>query len=140
MNIWKSDISLDILNQRSKNTFCDFLGIKFTEIGDNFIVAEMLLEQKHKQPLGIMNGGVSCAIAETVGSTAANHVIDKNKQYCVGLEINTSHLRSVKNGSLIAKASPHRIGNNIHVWGIEIFNDNKMISINKLTVFVRDFL
>ena len=86
-----------------------------------------------------MNGGVSYGIAETVGSTAANYAVDLTKQYCVGLDINTNHIRPAISGVLTAKAFPFHIGKSTHVWAIEIFNeDGKLISVNRLTMAVKD--
>ena len=86
-----------------------------------------------------MNGGASCVIAESVGSTAANFAVDITKQYCVGLDINTNHLRPASSGKVIATARPIHIGRTTHVWSIEIHNEaGKMVSINRLTMAVKD--
>lgn len=140
MSIWKTPINIDEINKRGAGFFAEALGIKFTEIGDNYLLAQLLLTKKHKQPLGIMNGGVSCGIAETVGSTAANYAIDIKTQYCVGLDINTNHIRPAVAGILTAKTYPFHIGRTTHVWGIEITNDNEqnhLISVNRLTMLVK---
>lgn len=137
MSIWKTEINLNILEERNKNSFCDYLGIKFIEIGDNYLKAEIPIVQNLKQAIGIMNGGVSCAIAETVGSNAANFSVDITKEFCVGLDINTNHLRAVYDGIIIAIAKPIHLGKSIQVWSIEIFDkNNKMVSINRLTMAV----
>ncbi len=138
MAIWKTPASPEILNERSSGLFADLLGVRFIEVGEDYVLAEMEVKDKHKQPLGIMNGGVSCGIAETVGSTAANYAVDIMKEYCVGLEINTNHLRPVKSGKLIAKAFPFHLGKTTHVWSIEIRNvEGKLVSINRHTVAVK---
>jgi uncharacterized protein (TIGR00369 family) len=137
--IWHSQATPKLMNERSKNTMADFLEITFTEVGDDFIKAEMPITEKVKQPLGIMNGGASCVMAETAGSTAANYAVDNQKQYCVGLDINTNHLRPISNGKANIIAYPIHIGRSTHVWGIEIFrSDEKMISISRLTLAVKD--
>ena len=138
MCIWKTTVTPEILNQRGKGLFSDLLGIRFIEVGDDYLTAEMEVRQKHKQPLGIMNGGVSCAIAETVGSTAANYAVDLAHHYCVGLDLNTNHLRPASSGVLTAKAFPYHIGKTTQVWSIEINNQaGKRISINRLTLAVK---
>jgi 1,4-dihydroxy-2-naphthoyl-CoA hydrolase len=139
MSIWKTKATPEFLNQRNAGTASDFVGIVFTEVGDDFVKAEMPITQRVKQPLGIMNGGISCLIAETVGSTAANFAIDITKQFCVGLDINTNHLRPVSEGKVIATARPIHLGRTTHVWSIEIHNEQrKMVSINRLTMAVKD--
>lgn len=139
MAIWKTEISTDIINKRAANTFAELLNITFTEVGEDYLLAQMPVLQKHKQPLGIMNGGVSCGIAETVGSTAANYAIDLSCQYCVGLDINTNHLRPAASGVLTAKASPFHLGKTTQVWSIEICNEaEKLVSISRLTLAVKN--
>jgi len=136
MKIWQQNIDIDIVNQRGQHTLSDFLGIQFIEVGDNFLVAEMLIDHRHKQPLGIMHGGVSCVLAETVGSTAANFCVDAN-HYCVGLDINTNHIRAVRGGKVIAYAHSFHLGKTTQVWSIDIKNiEGQRISINRLTLAV----
>jgi len=84
MKIWQREITLSALAGRGKGTIMDLLGIEITEIGDDFLVASMPVDQRHRQPVGIMHGGVSCVLAESVGSVAANFCVDANKFYCVG--------------------------------------------------------
>lgn len=137
MSIWHKNISLEELSSRNKNTMSDFLGIEFIEIGDDFITAKMPVDERTKQPIGIMHGGASCVLAETVGSIAANFCVDLSKYYCVGLDINTNHIRSIREGFVYATAKPFHIGRTTHVWGINIVNDQQqMISVNRLTMTV----
>ena len=137
MKIWHSDLTLDLLNERGKNTLIEYVGIEFIEIGDDFLVARMPVDHRTLQPAGIMHGGSSCVLAESVGSTAANCCVDSNKAYCVGLEINTNHIKSIREGFVIGTAKPYHIGRTTQVWGIEIVNEqNKLISINRLTMAV----
>jgi 1,4-dihydroxy-2-naphthoyl-CoA hydrolase len=98
MKIWRVEVDLAIVTERAKNTMCDHLGIEFLEMGDDFLVARMPVDRRTKQPAGIMHGGASCVLAETVGSMAAQFCVDMSKYYCVGLDINTNHIRSVKDG------------------------------------------
>lgn len=137
MKIWQIDISLELIKERSKNTMVECLGIEFTEIGDNFLVARMPVDARTKQPLGIMHGGASCVLAETVGSTAANFCVDQRSNYCVGLDINTNHIRSAREGYVIGTAKPFHLGKSTQVWSIEIVNEEKkLVSVNRLTMAV----
>ncbi len=137
MSIWYEPIALDIINQRNLNTMGHHLGIEFIEIGEDYLTAKMPISEKNKQPMGIMHGGASCVLAETVGSNAANYCVDLTKQYCVGLDINTNHIRSVTSGYVVAIAKPFHLGKSTQVWGIDIFNEeNKLVSVNRLTMAV----
>lgn len=137
MKIWFEDVDVAKANKRSANTMIDYLGVEFTEIGDDFITARMPVTEKTRQPLGIMHGGASCFLAETVGSTAANFCVDQSKNYCVGLDINTNHIRSIREGFVFGTAKPYHLGRTTQVWSIEIVNEvGKLISINRLTMAV----
>jgi 1,4-dihydroxy-2-naphthoyl-CoA hydrolase len=137
MPIWKVEMNLKALNQRGQNTMITHLGIVITEFGDDYLVAQMPVDHRTQQPLGIMHGGASCALAETVGSTAANCCVAYPAFYCVGLDINTNHLRMIKEGLVIATAKPFHLGKTTQVWGIEIKNESdQLISVNRLTVAV----
>jgi 1,4-dihydroxy-2-naphthoyl-CoA hydrolase len=137
--IWKTPIDLDSLNKRGLNTLLSHLGIKFTEIGDDYLVASMNIHQNLMQPMGIMHGGASCVLAETVGSAAANFCVDQNDKVCVGLDININHLRPVQSGVLTAKASPLHLGRATQVWDIKIRNElGKLVAISRLTISVID--
>lgn len=137
MAIWKNDINLQRLTLRGEKTMADFLGIEFTEIGDDYLIAKMPIDQRTRQPIGIMHGGASCVLAETIGSTAANYCVDSTKQYCVGLDINTNHIRSIREGMVIGMAKPFHIGKSTQVWGIEIKNEKEqLISVTRLTMAV----
>lgn len=137
MKIWQIEISLALIKARSKGTMVEHLGIEFTEIGDDFLIARMPVDARTKQPLGIMHGGASCVLAETVGSTAANFCVDQSQLYCVGLDINTNHIRSAREGWVIGIAKPYHLGKSTQVWGIEIKNEEqKLISVNRLTMAV----
>jgi 1,4-dihydroxy-2-naphthoyl-CoA hydrolase len=136
MAIWKKAINLDTLNMRGKNTLADFLGIVFFEVGDDYLLARMTIDDRHKQPIGIMHGGTSCVLAETVASTAANFCVAAD-YYCVGLEINTNHIKSVREGEVIAVATPFHLGRSTQVWGINIkTTEGKLVSVNRLTLSV----
>lgn len=137
MKIWQTDIDLKIVTDRAKNSMSDYLGIEFLEVGDNYLTARMPVDHRTKQPMGIMHGGASCVLAETVGSTAAQFCVDSNKYYCVGLDINTNHIRPMREGYVIATAKPFHLGNTTQVWNIEITNEaKKLVSITRLTMAI----
>ena len=135
--IWRTEISLVAVTERAKNTMSDHLGIEFIEIGEDFLAARMPINHRTKQPLGIMHGGASCVLAETVGSTAAQFCVDQTQYYCVGLDINTNHIRAVREGHVTAVAKPFHLGKSTQVWSIEIKNaEDKLVSVNRLTMAV----
>jgi len=136
-SFWKTPISLEIVTQRSMNTLATHLGIEFTDIGHDYLIARMPVDQRIRQPLGIMHGGASCVLAETVGSVAANFTVDQTTHYCVGLDINTNHIRSIQEGYVYATAKAYHLGKSTQVWGIEIKDkQGRLISINRLTMAV----
>lgn len=135
--IWKVKADLAILNLRGKETMSDYLGIEFIAWEEDSLIARMPISDRTKQPLGIMHGGASCVLAETVGSTAANLCVDLATHYCVGLDINTNHIRSVSKGFVKGTARPFHIGKSTQVWSIEIHNEEeKLISVTRLTMAV----
>ncbi len=137
MTIWQCELTLLLVNDRNKNTMFDHLGIEFTEVGEDYLTARMPVDHRTKQPLGIMHGGASCVLAESVGSTAANFCVDLTSHYCVGLDINTNHIRSIRDGVVYGTARPFHLGKSTQVWGIDIVNEQKqLISVNRLTMAV----
>lgn len=137
MSIWKTPISFTEIVHRNQDTMVDFLSIEFIEIGDDFLIAKMPVTKKIRQPIGIMHGGASCVLAETVGSVAANFAVDINTYYCVGLAINTNHIRSITKGYVFGKAVPCHLGKSTQVWGINICDaSDTLISVNRLTMAV----
>jgi 1,4-dihydroxy-2-naphthoyl-CoA hydrolase len=139
MAIWKTPIDIQTLNTRNANTLASHCEIIFTDVGDDYLCATMPIDERTKQPIGIMHGGASCILAETIGSTAANFCVDLKKQYCVGLDINTNHIRSVRSGLVTGTTKPFHIGRSTQVWSIEIINENnQLVSINRLTMAVLD--
>ena len=140
MRIWKTDSQIDIVdlaNKRGQNTMSSHLGIEFIEAGDDYLMARMPVDQRTKQPVGIMHGGASCVLAETVGSTAANFCVDDTRYYCVGLDINTNHIRAMREGYVVATANPFHLGKSTQVWGIQIHDeDGRLVSVNRLTLAV----
>ena len=137
MTIWFKEISIEMLNQRGNNTMAEFLDIQFIEVGENFLVATMPVTNRTKQPIGILHGGANVVLAETVASTAANAVVDPERFYCVGLEINANHIRSVKDGIVTAKAIAIHLGRTTQIWQTNIYNtEGKMTCTSRMTASV----
>lgn len=122
--IWFTNITPELLNQRSAHTLADFLEIRFTDVGPDSLKATMPANERTKQPLGIVHGGANVVLAETIASTAANAVVNFHTHYCVGLEINANHLRSVKTGLITAVTTPFHLGKSTQVWHIELFDES----------------
>ncbi len=135
-SIWKKEVSLEALQRNRKDTIVENLGIDIVDIGSDYLVASMPVDQRTHQPMGILHGGASIVLAETVGSIAANLAVDVN-HYCVGLEVNGNHLKSIRSGRVYAKAEPVHLGRTTQVWDIRITDgsDNK-ICISRLTMAV----
>lgn len=137
MSIWFKNSKVEEINERAKGTLSDHLGIKFTEMGEDFLVATMPIDPKTSQPMGIMHGGASSALAETVASAAGNYCIDQEKFVCVGLDININHLKPVSSGEVKAIAKPYHLGKSTQVWEIKIYNKEKTLTtIGRLTLAV----
>lgn len=136
--IWRNlNITLDALNEMGNNTMVRLLGIEFTEIGENHLRATMPVNDKTKQAYGILHGGASAALAETLGSVASALIIDRENQICVGLEINANHLHAVSEGKVHGEARPLHIGKLTHVWDVKICDDaGKLVCVSRLTVAI----
>lgn len=139
MSIWRTQTSVEQLQALSRNTLVDTIGIRVTEIGPDYVRATMPVSPTTHQPTGVLHGGASVALAETVGSLAANMCVDEALYVCLGQEINANHLRPVSSGTVTATARPHHIGKRSHVWGIEIRNEqDKLVCVSRLTLAVVD--
>lgn len=136
--IWKNEhATVDAVNALNTNTMAEALDIRFIEVGDNHIKATMPVNATTHQPYGLLHGGASAALAETIGSVASYLCIDIDKQVCVGIEINCNHIRSEKSGLVTATAEPLHIGATTHVWDIKIRNDReKLVCVSRLTVAI----
>ena len=139
-NIWfKKDLMLEHLNQFGKETMASFLEMEWVELGNDFLKMKMPVNSKTKQPYGLLHGGASCALAETIGSIASALVIDTTHYACTGLEINANHIRSATEGFVWATAKPLHLGKSTHVWDIKIVDDKeKLICVSRLTVAILD--
>src|SRR3954468_15758601 len=132
-------LTLEKLNSLSANTLVANLGIEFTEIGTDYLVAKMPVDHRTHQPFGLLHGGASVALAETIGSVAAMCCIDPEKQFCVGLDINANHLRGAKSGFVTGVTKPIHIGKKTQVWEIRITNEQQeLVCISRITMAVLD--
>jgi 1,4-dihydroxy-2-naphthoyl-CoA hydrolase len=138
MGIWFNKVlSLADLQPLIPNTMGEYLGMEWVALGDDYLQMKMPVDNRTKQPYGLLHGGASCALAETIGSVASYFVIDPDKFICVGLEINANHVRSARNGFVTATCSPLHIGASTHVWDIKICDEReKLVCISRLTVAI----
>ena len=137
--IWFKPLSIEDLKDSAVNMDKN-LGIEFTEIGDDYIIARMPVIEKTKQPYGILHGGASCVLAESIGSTAAALSMDGEKKYPVGIEINANHLSSPTDGFVYAKAMPVHIGGSTSVWNIDITDDaGKRVCYSRFTAMHKSY-
>jgi 1,4-dihydroxy-2-naphthoyl-CoA hydrolase len=136
-SIWfNKDITLDDISFTGK-TMGSHLGMQWVEIGTDFLTMSMPVDERTKQPYGLLHGGASCAMAETAGSGASALVIDPSKFICVGLEINANHIRGVKEGLVVATATRLHLGSSTHVWDIKLHDQNeKLVCVCRLTVAI----
>lgn len=135
--IWFTDTPVSAINDRPKNHIGALLGIEFTEIGDNYIKATMPVDARTHQPFGILHGGASVVLAESMGSIASALIVDPEKYMAVGQEVNANHLRPVKSGLVTGVCTPIHIGGKTHVWDIKIYDERgKMNCISRLTVAI----
>jgi 1,4-dihydroxy-2-naphthoyl-CoA hydrolase len=131
------NIKVQDLNTLSRNTMVDYIGIEITELGENFIAGKMPVDHRTKQPVGLLHGGASVVLAETLGSIGSSCCIDLNKYACVGLEINANHVKSAKDGYVYGKAELIHFGKSTHIWSITIHNEKKeLVCISRITIAV----
>ncbi len=136
--IWfNKTLVLEDIKPLGKDTMGDYIGIEWLELGNDSIKAKMPVDQRTRQPYGLLHGGASCVLAETIGSVASALVVDHNRYYCVGLEINANHVRSAKEGYVTGVCMPLHLGSNTHVWDIRIYDElEKMVCVSRLTVAI----
>lgn len=136
MSMWKKSFTLDSLNQTSVNTLVEHLGIVYTAFDEQSLTATMPVEPRTHQPLGMLHGGASVVLAETLGSLAANMCVSED-YYCVGLDINANHIRAMRSGYVIGKATPAHLGATTQVWQIDITDERgRMVCTSRLTIAV----
>ncbi|OEF10532.1 hotdog fold thioesterase [Vibrio genomosp. F10] len=137
MAIWKKHIDLEQLNSTSKDTLIEHLEIKYTDADSDSISATMPVSKITHQPLGMLHGGASVVLAETLGSIAANLCVDEN-HFCVGLDINANHIRAMRSGTVTGKATPLHLGVSTQVWQINITDEQaRLICSSRLTIAVK---
>jgi 1,4-dihydroxy-2-naphthoyl-CoA hydrolase len=138
MSIWfHQGLTVEQFQHLGKNTLGEHLGMQFTEIGDDFIRGTMPVDHRTHQPYGLLHGGASVALAETLGSVGAALTVDHEKMMCVGLEINANHVRSVRSGVVTGTAKPIHIGATTQVWDIRITDErDRLVCVSRLTVAV----
>lgn len=137
MGIWFTDMTRESLAQLKRGGFAERIGIRLTDIGPDYLSATLEVTSELHQPFGVLHGGVSAALAETVGSVAANLCVDPERFMCLGQELNANHLRPVVNGRITATAHPFHIGHSTQVWGIETRNAHeRLICVSRLTMAV----
>jgi len=137
MRIWFSEVRLEHIVNRGANTLVDHLDIKFIEVGEDYLRATMPVDNRTRQVMGVLHGGASAALAETVGSFAANICVDDTRFMCLGQEINANHLRPVTGGLVTATARPFHIGARSQVWHIEIHDERqRLVCVSRLTMAV----
>lgn len=135
-NIWKKEFEIKDLNLFRKETILENMGIEFLEKGDDFISATMPVDKRTRQPLGLLHGGASVVLAETLGSTASYMALDES-HYSVGLEIKANHLKSVTQGRVKGVVTPVHLGKSTQVWDIAIEDEQqKLICVSRLTMAV----
>ena len=139
MGIFKTNMTVDTLNNWSKNTMVEALGIEFTHSGEDYLEARMPVDHRTHQPMGLLHGGASVTLAETLGSMAATLCIDGTKQFCVGLDINANHIKSAREGFVTGITKPIHIGKKTQVWEIRISTmEGDLVCISRITMAVLD--
>ncbi len=137
MSIWLQQPELTALNALSKNTLVELLDIRFEAFDDDSLTASMVVDPRTHQPYGLLHGGASVVLAETLGSTASYLCIDSRRFYCVGLEVNANHLRGLRSGRVTAVARPLHLGRTTQVWDIRLSGDDgKLSCVSRLTMAV----
>ena len=137
MSLWRGAYSLDELNALNAGTLGEQLGIRFTELGADFLRGTMPVDGRTMQPYGLLHGGASVALAETLGSMAANMSVDRARYRCVGQEINANHVRAARAGQVTGTARPVYLGGRSQVWSIEIVDERQeLLCISRLTISV----
>jgi 1,4-dihydroxy-2-naphthoyl-CoA hydrolase len=137
--MFQKGVNTEMANKISRNTLIEHLGIEFIEMGEDYIKAKMPVDHRTKQPLGLLHGGASVVLAETLGSFAAQCSVNTDKQYCVGLEINANHVKAVEEGWVYGIAKPLHIGKKTQIWEIKVTNEeNALVCISRITMAVLD--
>jgi len=138
MGPWKHEPTAEKLDLMSNGTLMQALGIRFLGIEDDALSALMPVDERTRQPFGLLHGGASAALIETLGSTASHLCIDHESSFSVGLEVNATHLRPMRQGEVRGEARPIHLGRSIHIWEVRITDaEGKLVCIGKLTCAIR---
>jgi 1,4-dihydroxy-2-naphthoyl-CoA hydrolase len=134
VTIWHTRPDLEALDVLHRDSAVSALGIRLTEVGDDYLRGAMEVDARTRQPFGLLHGGAAALLAETVASAAANHCVDPARFLCVGLEINCNHLRGVRGGTVTATARPLHLGRRTQVWEIRVEDDEaRLVNVARLT-------
>jgi len=137
--MFKQGVTLEAINAMSKDTLVENLGIEVIEMGENFLVAKMPVDKRTHQPMGLLHGGASVVLAETLGSIAATLTLNNKEQHCVGLEINANHIKSARSGFVYGKTQPIHVGKRTQIWEIKVTNDQQeLVCISRITLAILD--
>ena len=133
-------VSIDLINQMNRNTLMEQLGIECIELGKDYVVSRMPVDHRTQQPMGLLHGGASAALIESIGSMGSTLLIDLDKQQPVGLEINCNHIGGVRSGYVIATGKIVHAGKKTHLWQVDIREDgtDRLICTGRLTVMIID--
>jgi 1,4-dihydroxy-2-naphthoyl-CoA hydrolase len=139
MSIWFRPFTLDEIQSYSRGSMAGHLDLRFTEIGPDYLRGTLPVDERTIQPFGLLHGGASATLAETLGSVAATHCVDMSRQRCVGLEINANHVRAARSGRVTGTARPVHIGGRSQVWETRIEDEQgRLVCVSRLTVMVLD--
>ncbi|MFZ5894957.1 MAG: hotdog fold thioesterase [Myxococcota bacterium] len=137
MAIWFDNFPIDAVREHSKNTLIAHLGIEFLEAGDDYLTARMPVDNRTHQPAGMLHGGASVVLAETLASWGATFTVDRAKSHCVGLEINANHVRAISSGWVIGTGRPLHLGKSTQIWEVRIADEqNRLVCVSRITMAV----
>jgi len=137
MSIWYRPYTLEELDQQSRGSMVEYVDIRFSEIGPDYLRATMPVDHRTWQPYGLLHGGATVVLAETLGSVGATCCVDTSRYYCVGQEINANHIRSARSGRVTGTARPIHLGSRSHVWEIRVEDDRqRLVAISRMTLAV----
>jgi 1,4-dihydroxy-2-naphthoyl-CoA hydrolase len=137
MAIWFDGFPLDYANERARDSLIAHLGIEVIEAGDDYLKARMPVDHRTRQPAGVLHGGASVALAETLASWGAAFAVDRTRHHCVGIEINANHVRPASGGTVTGIARPIQLGRTLHVWEVRISDEkDRLVCISRVTMAV----
>lgn len=135
-----TQVPLELINSMNKNTLMEQLGIECIELGDDYVISRMPVDQRTHQPMGLLHGGASAALIESIGSMGSTLLLDITKQHPVGIEINANHVGGIRSGHVIAKGKIVHAGKKTHLWQVDITEEgtDKLVCSGRLTVMIID--